>query len=68
MKTIIVAALLAFAIATPIVFEKDSNEDSSIGIFTKGFFNPTADGESKIESFLRLANELIPLAEASGPA
>jgi hypothetical protein len=68
MKTIILVAVLAMAIAAPIKFEKDSHEGSSLGVFTRGFFDPTASGESKIESFLRLANELIPLAEVKGQA
>lgn len=66
MKSIVIAAVLAVALSAPIAFEKDSHEGSPIGVFTKGFFDPTASGESKIESFLRLANELIPLAEVEG--
>jgi len=65
MKTIILATLLVLAFSSTINFEKDSNEGSPIGVFTKGFFNPATSGEAKIESFLRLANELIPLAEVS---
>lgn len=65
MKTIILATLLVLALSSTITFEKDTNEEASIGIFTKGFFNPATTGEAKIESFLRLANELIPLAEIS---
>ena len=66
MKAIIVAALLVCALTAGINFSQDSNEDSSIGLFTKGFFDPTASGEAKIETFLRLANELIPLVESKG--
>ena len=63
MKTIILAALLVLAISSKVEFSQDSNSESSIGVFTRGFFDPTASGEAKIETFLRLANELIPLAE-----
>jgi hypothetical protein len=63
MKSIIFAAVLALALCSPIEFAQDSNEEGAFGILTKGFFNPTTSGENKIESFLRLANELIPLAE-----
>lgn len=66
MKSIVLACVLAVALTAPIAFEKDSHEGASIGVFTKGFFDPTASGESKIQSFLRLANELIPLAEVEG--
>lgn len=68
MKAIIIAVVVACALAKGIEFAQDTNEGSALGLFTKGFFDPTASGESKIESFLRLANELIPLAEAKGQA
>ncbi len=63
MKTIILAALLVLALTSKVEFAQDSNKESTIGVFAKGFFDPTASGEAKIETFLRLANELIPLAE-----
>lgn len=68
MKTIIVALLVVFALSAPFTFEKDSHEDSPIGVITRGFFDPSVSGEAKIEAFLRLANELIPLAEVKAPA
>ena len=68
MRLLVVAALLACAFSKGIEFAQDTNSASALGIFTKGFFDPTTSGESKIESFLRLANELIPLAEAKGRA
>lgn len=63
MKTIILAALLVLALSSKVEFAQDSNSESNFGVFAKGFFDPTASGEAKIETFLRLANELIPLAE-----
>ena len=66
MKTIILAVVLVLALAAPIEFAQDSNSESAISLFTKGFFDPTATGEAKIETFLRLANELIPLTEVTG--
>ncbi len=66
MKAIIVAALLVCAFTAGINFSQDSNEGGPLGIFTQGFFDPTASGEAKIESFIRLANELIPLVETKG--
>ncbi len=72
MKTIIFATLLVLALTSAIEFEQDTGADDFIGILTKGFFNPAATGEAKIQTFLRLANELIPLAqveaEANSPA
>ena len=68
MKSVIFATLLIAALSSSIEFSQDSNEGGFIGVLTKGFFNPAMDGESKIESFLRLANELIPLAEVEGHA
>jgi hypothetical protein len=66
MKTIIFAAVLALALTAPVPFSMDSNEASPISLLTKGFFNPEVDGQTKIETFLKLANELIPLAEVEG--
>lgn len=68
MKTIIISFLLVLAFSSKITFEKDSNEASPISILTKGFFDASVSGEAKISAFLRLANELIPLAEMTGPA
>lgn len=68
MKTIIVALLVVFALSAPFTFEKDSHEESPISVITKGFFDPSVSGEAKISAFLKLANELIPLAEVKAPA
>jgi hypothetical protein len=68
MKTIIISCLLVLALTAKITFEKDSNEDSAFSILTKGFFDPSVSGEAKISAFLKLANELIPLAELTAPA
>ena len=66
MKTILIACLCLAALASPIQFSQDSNEGGIFGIITSGFMDPNVSGEAKINSFLRLANELIPLAEVSG--
>lgn len=68
MKLILSILLLTLAFGSVISFEKDSHEESPISVFTKGFFDPTVSGEAKIQAFLRLANELIPLAEVKAPA
>jgi hypothetical protein len=68
MKTIIISLLLVIAFSAKVTFEKDSHESSPISILTKGFFDPSVSGEAKISAFLRLANELIPLAEVTAPA
>lgn len=67
MRTIILSALLVLAFSSVITFEKDSNEESPISIITKGFFDPSVSGEAKISAFLKLANELVPLAEIKSP-
>jgi len=68
MKTIIISLCVVLAFSSMISFEKDSNEESPISIITKGFFDPSVSGEAKISAFLKLANELIPLAEVKAPA
>ena len=68
MKSVIFATLLIAALTSSIEFSQDTNESGFMGILTKGLLNPNMDGEAKIESFLRLANELIPLAEVEGHA
>ena len=68
MKTIIISVLLVLALSAKVSFEKDSHESSPISILTKGFFDSSVSGEAKIQAFLRLANELIPLAEVEAPA
>jgi hypothetical protein len=68
MKAIILSIVLVLALTSKINFAADSNEESPISFLTKGFFDPSVSGEAKIEAFLRLANELIPLAEVNAPA
>ncbi len=54
--------------SAPFTFEKDSHEESPISVITRGFFDASVSGEAKISAFLKLANELIPLAEVKAPA
>lgn len=68
MKAIIISCLLVLALTAKINFQADANEASPISILTTGFFDPSVSGEAKINAFLRLANELIPLAEMEAPA
>ena len=68
MKSIILSFVMVLALSSVIKFEKDSHEESPISIITKGFFDPSVSGEAKISAFLKLANELIPLAEVKAPA
>ena len=68
MKAIIISLLLVLALTSKVTFSADSNEESPISILTNGFFDPAVSGEAKISAFLRLANELIPLAEVESSA
>jgi hypothetical protein len=45
-------------------FEADSSPEAPFGIMMKGLINPLAEGESNIQAFFRLAEQLIPLAES----
>jgi hypothetical protein len=68
MKAIIISFLCVLALTAKVNFKAESHEDSPISVLTSGFFDPSVSGEAKIQAFLRLANELIPLAEVSAPA
>ena len=68
MKAIIISFLFVLALTAKVNFQADSNEESPISILTNGFFDPSVSGEAKISAFLRLANELIPLAELNAPS
>lgn len=68
MKAIIISFLLVLAFSSKVTFEHDSNEGSPFSILAKGFIDPSVSGEAKISAFLKLANELIPLAEINAPA
>lgn len=45
-------------------FEADSHPESPIGLLMKGVVNPTNDNDNNVETFFRLAEQLIPLASA----
>ena len=72
MKIVIAfAVLMAVATASVIYEEKnsqihydyDSNRDGAIGFGMKGVVDPANDQENKVSTFLRLANEIIPLLD-----
>lgn len=72
MKIVILAILIAAVLGASIVqkdnkvqFEVDTNEESPVGFTMKGFLNPENDDESNVETFFRLAEQLIPLAQSS---
>ena len=72
MKVIILAILIAAVLGASVVqkdnkvhFEVDTNEGSPVGFTMKGFLNPENDDESNVETFFRLAEQLIPLAQSS---
>lgn len=73
MKVIIMLALvLAAVFAANVVekegklhFEADSHPESPIGLLMKGLINPKNEGENNIQTFFRLAEQLIPLAQNS---
>ena len=71
MKIVILALLLAFSFAANMVqkdgnihFEADSSPESPIGLFMKGKLSPTNEGDSSVETFFRLAEQLIPIAQS----
>ena len=72
MKIVILALLVAVALTASITaddgkinFQTDTSPDSPIGLFMKGKVNPRDDSDSNVETFLRLAEQLIPLAQSS---
>ena len=71
MKIAIFALLLAVVLANSISgkdgimkFEKDSNPELPFGMTFKGTINPVNEEENESEVFLRLAEELIPMARS----
>lgn len=68
MKSIILAIQIIVALTASINFEQDTNEDSWIGFLTKGHIDPDIDGNAKMETFLRLADQLIPIAVTEATA
>ena len=73
MKVVILALLLiAAAYGASIVeksgslhFEADSNPESLIGLVMKGVINPKDISQNSAQTFFRLAEQLIPLAQSS---
>ena len=72
MKFVIIALLIASAFCASMVekdgnlhFEADSSPELPVGLTMKGLVNPTNEADNNIETFLRLAGELIPLAQSS---
>ena len=76
MKTILIlSVVLALALAAPftakqhedgINFNLDTNEDSPFSFNMKGMINPRNEELNKIQTFLRIAGEYIPLLESLG--
>lgn len=70
---IVIALALCLALATcsvkyeeknsQIHYDYDSNRDGVFGFGMKGIVDPSNDQENKISTFLRLANEVIPLLD-----
>ena len=72
MKIIILALLIAVAFTASVAekngklhFEADSNPELPFGLTMKGLINPLNEAENNLETFFRLAGELIPLAQSS---
>lgn len=72
MKILILAILLVAAFAANMVekdgklhFEADSNPESPVGLLMKGLVNPRNEAENNVQTFFRLAEQLIPLAQSS---
>uniref|UniRef100_A0A7S3JNU9 Uncharacterized protein n=1 Tax=Euplotes harpa TaxID=151035 RepID=A0A7S3JNU9_9SPIT len=68
---LLIAFMIAAATAASIAekngklhFEADSNPSSPIGLLMKGLINPRNEGENNVQTFFRLAEQLIPLAES----
>ena len=71
MKIVILALVLAVAFSATMMqkdgsihFEQDSNPESPVGLFMKGKVNPRDDSDSNVETFFRLAEQLIPMAQS----
>ena len=70
---IVIALALCLALATATVnyeqkdsqvhYDYDSNRGGLFGFLMKGVVDPINDQENRVSTFLRLANELIPLVD-----
>ena len=72
MKIVILALLVAAVFGASMIhkdgkvnFEVDTSPESQVGFTMKGSLNPQNDDESSVETFFRLAEQLIPLAQSS---
>ena len=72
MKVIIIAVLIAFALAATVTekegllhIEADSHSESPLGFVMKALINPQDETENNVQTFFRLAEQLIPLAESA---
>ena len=72
MKIIILAILLVAVLAANMVekdgklhFEADSHPESPIGFLMKGLVNPRNEADNNVQTFFRLAEQLIPLAQSA---
>mmetsp|Transcript_38865 Transcript_38865/g.70778 ORF Transcript_38865/g.70778 Transcript_38865/m.70778 type:complete len:245 (+) Transcript_38865:1-735(+) len=68
-----IAIILAVAVAAPVTTEvvdkqisikMDMHEDSPIGLYMEGLFDPKDEGNNKLQAFLKLANQYIPILES----
>ena len=72
MKIVILALLICAVFAATMVekdgsihFEADSSPESPMGLLMKGKLNPTNEADSSVQTFFRLAEQLIPLAQTT---
>ena len=73
MKTYIIVALLVLSVwgasmvekDGKLHFEADSHPESPISVMMKGLINPRDETENNVQTFFRLAEQLIPMAEAA---
>lgn len=70
MKLLLFVALIALAACTSVYekdglinFDVDMHQDSPIGFAMKGQINPADDSQNSIGTFLKLANQYIPILE-----
>ena len=72
MKVIMLVLLLAAVYGASMIekdgnlhFEADSHPESPVGLLMKGLVNPRNEGENNVQTFFRLAEQLIPLAQSN---
>jgi len=74
MKIVIAIAMIVALAACTVQYEEkdaqihydyDSNREGLFGFVMKGLVDPINDQENKISTFLRLANEVIPLIDVA---